>query len=85
MLHSFKVDMISTEGTQRSLAAAGIESTEVAAYTGVREEQRDGRRHPGRACSQTAKACRIMSPLRTRGVRATGSRCVHAANWAGHL
>lgn len=37
VLHSFKVDMISTEGTQRTLAAAGIESTEVAAYTGVRE------------------------------------------------
>ncbi len=37
ILHSFKVDMISTEGTQRALAAAGIESTEVAAYTGVRE------------------------------------------------
>jgi phosphoribosylaminoimidazolecarboxamide formyltransferase/IMP cyclohydrolase len=31
------VDIISTEGTQRALAASGIESTEVAAYTGVRE------------------------------------------------
>lgn len=36
-LRSFKVDIISTEGTQRALAASGIESTEVAAYTGVRE------------------------------------------------
>lgn len=37
VLRQFGVEIISTGGTQRALAEAGIESTEIAAYTGVRE------------------------------------------------